>query len=104
MSDVEAWLAAHEAEAVETLKAFCRIESVSTDPAYKPGILQAAEFVAAQLRDAGFPLVEVIATGGHPVVLAERELFLFGKVAGQKGPAGEVARQDFSGSYGYVME
>ena len=72
MSDVEAWLAAHEAEAVETLKAFCRIESVSTDPAYKPGILQAAEFVAAQLRDAGFPLVEVIATGGHPVVLAER--------------------------------
>ena len=35
----------------------------------------------------------------------EKELFLFGKVAGsQKGPAGEVARQDFSGSYGYVME
>jgi len=34
----------------------------------------------------------------------ENELFLFGKVAGQKGPAGEVARQDFSGSYGYVME
>jgi pilus assembly protein CpaC len=35
----------------------------------------------------------------------ERELFLFGQVAGkQKGAAGEVARQDFSGSYGYVME
>jgi pilus assembly protein CpaC len=36
----------------------------------------------------------------------ESELFLFGKVVGstQKGPAGEVARQDFSGSYGYVME
>jgi pilus assembly protein CpaC len=35
----------------------------------------------------------------------EKELFLFGKVAGgQKGAAGEVARQDFSGSYGYVME
>jgi len=34
----------------------------------------------------------------------EKELFLFGQVAGQKGPAGEVARQDFSGSYGYVME
>jgi pilus assembly protein CpaC len=33
----------------------------------------------------------------------EGELFLFGKVAG-KGPAGEVARQDFSGSYGYTME
>ncbi|WP_456385715.1 type II and III secretion system protein family protein [Profundibacter sp.] len=36
----------------------------------------------------------------------ESELFLFGKVAGKtpRGTAGEVARQDFSGSYGYVME
>lgn len=33
----------------------------------------------------------------------EADLFLFGKVAG-KGAAGEVARQDFTGSYGYVME
>ncbi|WP_050528348.1 type II and III secretion system protein family protein [Pseudorhodobacter aquimaris] len=33
----------------------------------------------------------------------EREFFLFGKVSGT-GAAGEVARQDFSGSYGYVME
>jgi pilus assembly protein CpaC len=35
----------------------------------------------------------------------ERELFLFGNTTGgQSGAAGEVARQDFSGSYGYVME
>ena len=36
----------------------------------------------------------------------ERELFLFGEVAGNpnKGAAAEVARQDFSSSYGYVME
>ncbi|MCI2397965.1 type II and III secretion system protein family protein [Aliiroseovarius subalbicans] len=38
----------------------------------------------------------------------ESELFLFGKTAAQnrptKGAAGEVAQQDFSGSYGYVME
>jgi pilus assembly protein CpaC len=37
----------------------------------------------------------------------EREFFLFGKTEGKnapKGAAGEVARQDFSGSYGYVME
>jgi len=37
----------------------------------------------------------------------EKEQFLFGKVLGNKmpkGAAGEVARQDFSGSYGYVME
>lgn len=36
---------------------------------------------------------------------SERELFLFGRTAGQlTGPAAEVARQDFSGSYGYVMD
>ena len=35
---------------------------------------------------------------------SEKDLFLFGKVASEKGAAGEVARQDFSGSYGYVME
>ena len=37
----------------------------------------------------------------------EREFFLFGQTKGKgapKGAAGEVARQDFSGSYGYVME
>ena len=37
----------------------------------------------------------------------EKELFLYGKVTGGdrvKGAAGEVARQDFNGSYGYVME
>ena len=36
---------------------------------------------------------------------SEKELFLFGRTAGaQRGAAGEVARQDFSGSYGYTME
>ncbi len=39
----------------------------------------------------------------------EAELFLFGRTADRnratkRGPASEVARQDFSGSYGYVME
>ncbi len=37
----------------------------------------------------------------------ERELFLFGEVASNPGAnpaAAEVARQDFSTSYGYVME
>lgn len=38
---------------------------------------------------------------------SEAELFLLGKTVAQTGPtgsAGEVARQDFSGSYGYVMD
>ncbi|HVG47450.1 MAG TPA: hypothetical protein VM899_04855, partial [Rubellimicrobium sp.] len=39
---------------------------------------------------------------------SERDLFMFGRVAASQAPssggAGEVARQDFSGSYGYVMD
>ncbi|MGH1368686.1 MAG: type II and III secretion system protein family protein [Maritimibacter sp.] len=39
---------------------------------------------------------------------SEADLFLFGRTAAPnrptKGPASEVARQDFGGSYGYVME
>ncbi|WOI55691.1 type II and III secretion system protein family protein [Palleronia sp. LCG004] len=43
------------------------------------------------------------------VIPSERELFLFGELEGgarrpRTGAAGEIARQDFSGSYGYVME
>ena len=71
MSAVEDWLLAHEAEALDTLIRFCRIPSVSTDPVYAADIAEAADFVADQLRKAGFPAVEVIATDGHPLVLAE---------------------------------
>lgn len=36
---------------------------------------------------------------------SESELFLLGRtVHSQKGPASEVAKQDFNGSYGYVMD
>lgn len=39
---------------------------------------------------------------------SEKDLFMFGRVAKEKAPkrgaAGEVAKQDFSGSYGYVMD
>ncbi|MEZ5751471.1 MAG: type II and III secretion system protein family protein [Paracoccaceae bacterium] len=34
----------------------------------------------------------------------ERELFLNGRIAGSNTAVGEVARQDFRGGYGYVME
>ncbi|MEX6505844.1 dipeptidase [Jiella sp. M17.18] len=69
--DVEAWLDERSDAAVEELKAFCRIPSVSTDPAYKGGIRQAAAFVADRLTRAGFPSVEIVETGGHPAVVAE---------------------------------
>jgi acetylornithine deacetylase/succinyl-diaminopimelate desuccinylase-like protein len=72
MKDVEDYLLAHEAESIDELKDFCRIPSVSTDPAYRGGISAAVNFLVERLKRAGFPVVEVVETGGHPTVIAER--------------------------------
>jgi acetylornithine deacetylase/succinyl-diaminopimelate desuccinylase-like protein len=50
------------------LTEFLRIPSISADPARKPELRQAAEWVAAQLAFANGRVVE---TDGHPVVLGE---------------------------------
>jgi acetylornithine deacetylase/succinyl-diaminopimelate desuccinylase-like protein len=46
-----------------------RIESVSTDPAYKSSCQAAAEWCAGELADLGFD-ARVVPTTGHPIVLA----------------------------------
>ncbi len=46
-----------------------RIESVSTDPAYKERCRAAAEWCAEELRDIGFD-ARVVPTTGHPMVVA----------------------------------
>ncbi|MBP0616854.1 dipeptidase [Jiella mangrovi] len=70
-ADVEAYLAARMETAIEELRAFCRIASVSTDPSCKADIAEAAAFVSERLSLAGFPSVEIVETGGHPAVVAE---------------------------------
>ena len=70
-ASVEAHLAAHMADSLAELEAFCRIPSVSTDPAFTAGIGAAAQFVADALRRSGFDTVELIETGGHPAVFAQ---------------------------------
>lgn len=71
MSAAEDWLAAQEAEGLAMIEAFCRIPSVSADPAFAEGIARAAAFAAERLREAGFPVVEIVETPGHPSILAE---------------------------------
>jgi acetylornithine deacetylase/succinyl-diaminopimelate desuccinylase-like protein len=55
---------------VERLFALLRIQSVSTDPAFKDSCRAAAEHVAADLKSIGFDS-EVRPTGGHPIVVGK---------------------------------
>jgi acetylornithine deacetylase/succinyl-diaminopimelate desuccinylase-like protein len=65
----EAHLAANEAGWLEEVLELLRIPSISTDPAHRDDVRRAAEWVAARMRRAGIPEVEVTSGEGHPVVL-----------------------------------
>jgi acetylornithine deacetylase/succinyl-diaminopimelate desuccinylase-like protein len=65
------YLAAHRDRALRELIEFARIPSVSTDPQHRGDIARAAEWVAAQLGQAGPVDVRTISTGGHPLVYGE---------------------------------
>src|SRR5919204_6606169 len=53
------------------LKQFLSIPSISTLSEHKPDMRRAAEWLSNQLRELGFQNVEIIPTGGHPVVYGE---------------------------------
>ena len=57
-------------QSLERLFALLRIQSISTDPAYKDACRAAAEYVAADLNSIGFA-TEVRPTEGHPVVVGK---------------------------------
>lgn len=66
----EGVLASTEGEAVEELLELLRIPSVSTEPARAAEVRAAAGWVRDRLERAGFPDSQVVATDGHPVVIA----------------------------------
>src|SRR3954454_796683 len=73
MSQLEAVLKRIDADldaSLDRLFALLRIQSVSTDPAYRDSCRAAAEFVAADLNSIGFA-AEVRATAGHPIVIGK---------------------------------
>ena len=53
------------------LTEFIKIESISTDDAYKAQVLQAAEWAAGHLRSIGIENVKLMPTGGHPIVYGD---------------------------------
>jgi len=56
---------------LDELKDLLRIPSVSTLPEHKADVRRAADFVAAEMKRIGLEHVEIIATGGHPLVYAD---------------------------------
>ena len=67
----EAWekaLADTEAGDLEALNEFLRIPSISALPEHDADVRQAAEWMAARLREAGVPEVELLPTGRNPIV------------------------------------
>lgn len=55
----------------EQLHTLIRIPSVSTSPEHASDVKRAAEWLAGQMREIGLQQVEVMPTGGHPVVYGE---------------------------------
>jgi acetylornithine deacetylase/succinyl-diaminopimelate desuccinylase-like protein len=70
MELVTRYLEAHRADFEEDLKSLLRIPSVSAQSAHHADTRRAAEFMADQFRRMGLA-TEVVATAGHPIVLAE---------------------------------
>ncbi len=62
----------HQDRYLSELKEFLSIPSISTLSEHEPDIRRAAEWVAKQLHGMGFDKVELMPTGGHPVVYGER--------------------------------
>jgi acetylornithine deacetylase/succinyl-diaminopimelate desuccinylase-like protein len=74
MTTIEAlisYASEHRERQLEELKEWLRIPSVSALSAHKPDIIRAAEWAADKLRSAGMENVEVMATGGHPIVYGD---------------------------------
>lgn len=61
----------HHESFVHELKAFLRIPSISTDPAYKDDVTRAADWLAQHMRELGVTSARPVATTGHPVVLGQ---------------------------------
>ncbi|MFC5908493.1 dipeptidase [Streptacidiphilus monticola] len=72
-SAVRDYIAAHRDAFLDDLAAWLRIPSVSADPERGADVRASAEWLAAKLRETGFPVAEVweTANGGLPAVFAE---------------------------------
>ncbi len=71
LNEAVAFAERNKGKALEELKAFLRIPSISTLPDHANDVRRAAEFLAAELRRIGMDNVRLIETAGHPLVYAD---------------------------------
>src|SRR5580698_2396464 len=69
--DVRDYVESNASGFIDALKQWLSIPSISADPARHPDVERSAQWLAAHLREAGFPVVEVWKAGGLPAVYAE---------------------------------
>jgi acetylornithine deacetylase/succinyl-diaminopimelate desuccinylase-like protein len=67
----QAYLEENGERFLHELKDFLHIPSISALPEYAGDVQEAAKWVAARLRAAGIENVEILPTGGHPVVYGD---------------------------------
>jgi acetylornithine deacetylase/succinyl-diaminopimelate desuccinylase-like protein len=72
MTDALSYAETHASTFVEQLKDLLRIPSISTDPSYAGDVRKAAEWLRDELARVGMTRAEVMESGGHPIVFAER--------------------------------
>lgn len=71
MDKALAYAQAHAADFQAQLNDLIRIPSVSTDPAYTPDVLRAADWLIAHLQELGLHTERIEKDGRHPLVYAE---------------------------------
>lgn len=65
------YAANHRTAFLDEMKDLLRIPSISTAPENKPDIQKSAEWLANKLRSIGMQNVQIMPTGGHPIVYGE---------------------------------
>lgn len=71
-SDLDAYCDVHQPRFVDEVIDFCRIPSISADPAHGGDVRRSAEHLAQAALEVGFTSATLIETRGHPAVYAER--------------------------------
>lgn len=71
VSAVRTYIQSHRAAFLDDLAEWLRIPSVSAQPAHAEDVRRSADWLAAQLKETGFPTAEVWQTAGAPAVFAE---------------------------------